>query len=660
MAALNGSCVTIPCSFDIDRKHETDLDDTCRALFTYMDPVTNKRKTLTAGQQMIGSLREKDCTVAFSPVGPEHSRPYFFRLECNNPLKFSFENSVHILVQADPPSPTVTPSPLRVKEGSSVSLTCSAPAPCLSHPPNLTWTPNLGRGVEALQENQDKTRVQTSVLTFTASHLHHGQKISCSAVYEKQDGRPEVSAETSLTADVHYSPKGTTVSGLPSAPVSEKSKMTLTCNSKANPPARNYSWFRADGDQETLIGTGQTLKTEASTISSPFFCKAENDYGVGRSPNTYLDDQCVQCWTATMPQTVEGLSGSCLTIPCSFNILKRYEINLNNNCKAVWSDKLHYLQLITPKETGDVTNKNCTSTFYNLHFNLSKEYHFRLDCPNLLKYTFTTTAVKVVVKADPPSPTVTPSPLRVKEGSSVSLTCSAPAPCLSHPPTLTWTPNLGRSVETLQENQDKTRVQTSVLTFTASHLHHGQKISCLAVYGKQDGHPDVSAETSLTADVHYAPKDTNILVSPSGPVPEDSTVNLTCNSNANPAVKNYTWYRADGAQETLIGTGPIIIIEGSKVSSNIFCQAQNEFGVGHSKKTQTDVESSEQCCGLSTGILPWSLAAVFFSGNVICLALLCKARRSVKAKQEEDNTYMTLDRRQVESSEYGVISKPAA
>ena len=101
----------------------------------------------------------------------------------------------------DPPSPTLTLSRLKVKEGTSVSLRCSAPAPCLSHRPTLTWTPGLGDSVETLQENQDKTKVQTSALTFTASHLHHGKEISCTAAYRKQDGSTRTSV-SSITADI--------------------------------------------------------------------------------------------------------------------------------------------------------------------------------------------------------------------------------------------------------------------------------------------------------------------------------------------------------------------------------------------------------------------------------------------------------------------------
>uniref|UniRef100_A0A3B4U9P2 Ig-like domain-containing protein n=1 Tax=Seriola dumerili TaxID=41447 RepID=A0A3B4U9P2_SERDU len=131
--------------------------------------------------------------------------------------------------------------------------------------------------------------------------------------------------------------------------------------------------------------------------------------------------------------------------------------------------------------------------------------------------------------ADPPSPTLTPSTLEVTEGTSVRLKCSAPAPCLSQPPTLTWTPRLGDSQETLQENQDKTKVVTSVLTFTASHLHHGKTISCAATYNKQDGTKS-TANTSLTADISFAPQ----ILSTSGCTKTEAELNCFCETVGNP------------------------------------------------------------------------------------------------------------------------------
>ncbi|XP_062279153.1 sialic acid-binding Ig-like lectin 10 [Scomber scombrus] len=77
-------------------------------------------------------------------------------------------------------------------------------------------------------------------------------------------------------------------------------------------------------------------------------------------------------------------------------------------------------------------------------------------------------------------------------------------------------------------------------------------------------------------------------VSPSGPVPENSDVTLTCSSDAKPAVRNYTWYSAYGGQETFMGTGPSLKIQAPKTS--FFCKAENNLGAGRSNISQIDVQ----------------------------------------------------------------------
>ncbi|XP_036071834.1 hemicentin-1 isoform X2 [Oryzias melastigma] len=301
---------------------------------------------------------------------------------------------------------------------------------------------------------------------------------------------------------------------------------------------------------------------------------------------------CIQTkreFNIIIPETVEVLTGSCLTIPCSFDIRKEYDGKLNRNCKGTWvAPGTKTTKLPPVDKIGNLTEKNCTSTFLNMNSDHAGESQFRLDCDNELKWTFTNLTLTVKLIDRPPSPTLSPSALTVKEGTSVSLTCSAPASCLSHPPTLTWTPKLADSQETLKENQDQTKVQISVLNFTASHLHHGKRITCTAVYWKHGG-SGVSVNSSLTANIRYSPKDTRVSVSPSGPVPVHRSVSLTCISDARPKVKNYSWYRDDGEQESLIGHGRVLNITTSISYRDYFCKAENELGPGSSNITHINV-----------------------------------------------------------------------
>ncbi|KAK2832081.1 hypothetical protein Q7C36_015543 [Tachysurus vachellii] len=161
----------------------------------------------------------------------------------------------------------------------------------------------------------------------------------------------------------------------------------------------------------------------------------------------------------------------------------------------------------------------------------------------------------------------------VVEGTSLSLICSAPAaPCLLKPPTFTWSFLPG---ERRQEQKHNTSFSSSKLNFNATHLHHGHDLNCTATYKLQNHNKSV--QSSRTLHVLYGPRDTSLSVSPSDSVLLGSSVSLSCSSDANPAVLNYTWYRENGEQ---IGTGDHLTINttDSTHSGLYYCRAQNQHG----------------------------------------------------------------------------------
>ncbi|XP_033968698.1 Schwann cell myelin protein-like isoform X4 [Trematomus bernacchii] len=291
----------------------------------------------------------------------------------------------------------------------------------------------------------------------------------------------------------------------------------------------------------------------------------------------------------TMPLRIDGLTGSCVKVPCTFDFNSKFDGDLDNSCKAIWirgstSGTFVFDSDLTGDQasgnlTGNLQNKECTTIFYNMPLSHSDNYYFRIQCNNRLKATYPT-GVRITTQNSLDQPTITPSILEVEEGALVTLNCTAVAPCPILPPDLTWTPRIG-DIEEKHESES----MVSVMNFTSSYLHNGQNLSCTALYKPQAGNTDLRFEKFMTLHVLYPPKNTS--VSYSATAKEGSLVNLTCNVNANPAV--YTWYKVNGGQETDVGSGKRFSTTVSEVDRHFYCKVSNRYGTQNSSITQIDV-----------------------------------------------------------------------
>ncbi|XP_076841998.1 cell adhesion molecule CEACAM20-like isoform X2 [Brachyhypopomus gauderio] len=81
------------------------------------------------------------------------------------------------------------------------------------------------------------------------------------------------------TLTVTYPPKNVSVSISPSGEIVEASLVTLTCNSDANPPVQNYTWFK-EGDTSP-VGSGQSysITNIIAEHTGLYYCVAQNEHG---------------------------------------------------------------------------------------------------------------------------------------------------------------------------------------------------------------------------------------------------------------------------------------------------------------------------------------------------------------------------------------------
>ncbi|XP_048842122.1 B-cell receptor CD22-like isoform X2 [Brienomyrus brachyistius] len=487
--ALHGSCVLIPCTFQIPSNWSKNLKDPVGMWWSNRSSngkiiyFSNKTANDIQGN-IIGDLLKKNCTTVLNNILSRWTGNFSFRIEGIGDLKYNFDAKVKIYVKDSPPSPQITINRDMVKEGGSVNLTCSAPAPCPSLPPSLSWTLKLSDNITVFQKNDDHTKHVSSVMNFTASHLHHKQEVKCTAVYRLQANNNERTSYTNVTLNVQYSPKNTLV-------LKGKDR-NLICSSDANPAVNNYTWYKVTGSEIKVVSHRQNLTCNITEVSGQYYCQARNEHGLQNSSTVQLDSE----YSSPSPQ-----------------------ITINRDMV---------------KEGGSVTLREGDSVI-------------------------------------------------LREGDSVNLTCSVPAPCPSLPPTLSWTPRLSDSITVFQENDDHTKHVSSVMNFTASHLHHKQEVKCTAVYRLQADNSERTSHTNVTLNVQYSPKNTLVLIG--------KDRNLTCSSDANPAVNNYTWYKVTGSETKVVSHRQNLTCNITEVSGQYYCQAQNEHGLQNSSTVQLDSES---------------------------------------------------------------------
>ncbi|XP_064163733.1 B-cell receptor CD22-like [Anguilla rostrata] len=94
-------------------------------------------------------------------------------------------------------------------------------------------------------------------------------------------------------------------------------------------------------------------------------------------------------------------------------------------------------------------------------------------------------------------------------------------------------------------------------------------------------------------DVQYPPKSVIVSVPPSGEIVEGSSVTLTCSSDANPPVQNYTWYKNNRAVSSETG-GPedryTIKSITLQDAGEYICEAGNGIGTKTSPPIRLDVQ----------------------------------------------------------------------
>ncbi|XP_021481118.2 B-cell receptor CD22 [Oncorhynchus mykiss] len=338
------------------------------------------------------------------------------------------------------------------------------------------------------------------------------------------------------------------------ATVREGEKVTLKCSTTCTLSDRpTIVWFR---DGQAVSKTEFQANSEDSGI---YRCAVQGQYNLSSAPVS-LDVQYA-------PKNVT------LSVRPSGDVTKGDSVTLNCSCSA----NPPMLNYILYKESGQGSTTVArwqTHTFSDIQPGDSGWYY--CNASNSIN-TVRSNLTNLNVQYPPEDTSVSVSPSGpVVEGSFVNLTCSSHAnPAVSY----TWYRVNGKSP--IQSG-------TQLILEKVSPANSGR------YYCKAQNKHGALNSSLLFLDVLYPPRNTLVSISLSVPLLEGSSVNLTCSSQANPAVENYTWFKEDGTDTSQTGSGDVLALTSltSSDSGQYFCEARNREGAHKSNEVSLIIQGA--------------------------------------------------------------------
>ncbi|XP_037399211.1 sialoadhesin-like [Pygocentrus nattereri] len=220
------------------------------------------------------------------------------------------------------------------------------------------------------------------------------------------------------------------------------------------------------------------------------------------------------------------------------------------------------------------------------------------------------------------------APEEVTEGETADLTCKTT--CSLTDPTFIWYKN-GRPLTTKTIKNNQLHLQTVSSEDAGSY-------SCAV------GRSQHLRSTAHSFRVRYPPKRVSVSISPSGEIVEGSSVTLTCSSDGNPPVKNYTWYKEGGTSPVGSGHSYSIINITADHTGLHYCEAQNDHGALNGTVMVTVKSQSWSAVWFAVGGGGFLLITV-----LICICWISRKKRPSDKHGDEnadpkaqDETYTAL------------------
>nr|XP_057940957.1 sialic acid-binding Ig-like lectin 14 [Doryrhamphus excisus] len=302
-------------------------------------------------------------------------------------------------------------------------------------------------------------------------------------------------------------------------------------------------------------------------------------------------------WTIDLPSTVQGLPGSCVVIPCSFNYpnpkrpVKEFT--------GLWFDGGNHLAYHPAGATvvqqyqgriemvGDIRAKNCSFKIDPLRQSDKGPFHFRVEMEDFEQFSYIGDTVSIAMIRQ-----LSPINLTVKEvmaGPYVTASCSVTHSCPASPPVFVWSHD-GQEHYGTQALDNGQWEATSTLTFPIRTSNNNMPLECAVTYkGGQ------KQKVSKIINIKYAPKDVKVEYKTG--IKEGEVVHLICSCDANPPA-SYEWHDDHSAE---VYKGRLFLLPNvSRHIGILYCTAVNKMGKAKSGPVQLDVSYAPEIKNMSS------------------------------------------------------------
>ncbi|XP_009993007.1 PREDICTED: sialoadhesin, partial [Chaetura pelagica] len=307
----------------------------------------------------------------------------------------------------------------------------------------------------------------------------------------------------------------------------------------------------------------------------------------------------VGSWGVAYPESVLGVSGSCVVIPCT--LTHPPEVSTRDGIVAIWYKDYDGQKTLVYHSEGQEVDPSfrarvslvgqpsvgkCNLLLWGVTPQDSGPYRFRFEIVNGDRWSATRDVV-LRVSDTLEQPRVTASKEQT-EGQTATLECYTPYFCPDNF-ILHWVgydPQVSTVSSEVQLDTSGVGHQLN-LTTSFTWKDHSRKLLCELSYNSR------KATREVVLWVRHAPKDPRVLVSPSGQgIHLGDTVSLSCQvSSSYPPVSGYQWYK-DGVS---VGNQQLLTLRdvGHKDQGQYSCQAQNALGTSMAPNVTLYIFSAE-------------------------------------------------------------------